>query len=61
MAKKMSDEFEKNFSYYIDGAPYDKAEETLFDIIRDAYRAGWNDALKSNTPLVFIHERKKTD
>lgn len=40
----MTNEFEQAFGRWIDGAEYDKAEETLFQLLRGAFLAGWNAA-----------------
>ena len=34
-------DFEGAFSEYIDCNNYDRAQEALFTIIREAFRAGW--------------------
>ena len=40
----MTDEFEQAFGQWIDGATYDQAEETLFQLLRGAFLAGWKAA-----------------
>jgi len=38
---------EKAFSDFLDGDTYEKAEASLFDLVRAAFRAGWDAALSS--------------
>ncbi len=47
-----SDELEKAFSDFIDGEEYDRAESTLFDLIRQAFTAGWNAAKRDSIKLI---------
>ena len=44
----MTNEFEQAFGQWIDGATYDKAEETLFQLLRGAFLAGWKAAQAQN-------------
>ena len=44
----MTDEFEQAFGQWIDGATYDQAEETLFQLMRVAFLAGWKAAQAQN-------------
>ncbi len=43
----MKNEMEAKFSKFIDSKNYDSFEQLLFDIVRAAYRSGWNDAVES--------------
>ncbi|MBR5484922.1 MAG: hypothetical protein IKV41_00225 [Oscillospiraceae bacterium] len=43
----MKNEMEAKFSKFIDNKVYDSFEQLLFDIVRSAYRSGWNDAVES--------------
>jgi hypothetical protein len=40
--------FEKAFSDFIDGDTYEKAEASLFELVRAAFRAGWEAAMSSS-------------
>ena len=42
------DRLEEKFSDYIDDERYDKIQQFLFDIIRDAYTAGYKAALEDS-------------
>lgn len=35
------DKFERAFSYFIEGSEYDKAELSVFVLVRAAFAAGW--------------------
>ena len=34
-------DFEKSFSEFLDRREYDEAENALFSIVREAFKAGW--------------------
>jgi len=40
---------DKAFDQYLESSNYDEAEAALFRIIREAYQAGWRDALAVQT------------
>jgi len=48
MNEKSEETYEKAFGNFIDGDEYDSAEEALFQIVREAFKAGWN-AAKAET------------
>lgn len=57
--KVNSDEMELAYSRFIDGESYDKAESALFDLIRLAFKTGWNAAKADNIKLLPSGEREK--
>lgn len=51
-------DFEKAFSDYLDTKEYDEAERALFEITRQAFKAGWL-AAQNNNPNKKILEIHK--
>ncbi|MDR1805433.1 MAG: hypothetical protein LBQ80_01495 [Clostridium sp.] len=49
----IKNDFEKSFSEYLNGKEYDNAEEALFEIVRSAFRAGWEAANGTPPPNTF--------
>ena len=42
MVRIAMQDFEKSFSEFIDRREYDEAENALFSIVREAFKAGWH-------------------
>ena len=49
MSNIINKEFESAFSDYLDSESSDKAESALFDIVRQAFAAGWKAAKQAGT------------
>ncbi len=50
MNEKTEKRFEECFEDFLDGSEYDKAEEALFRLVRQAYIAGWRAAGGADVP-----------
>ena len=63
----MNNDFEKAFGDFIDRFEYDRAETTLFDIVRTAFLSGWLAAGGEPKPpqeiftLYFPHKTDSSD
>ena len=47
-------DYEKAFSDYLDTKEFDNAERALFEITRQAFKAGWKAASENNTSNKII-------
>ena len=59
-----SDEFEQAFSQFLERPEYDEAEQALFDIIREAFLAGWRAARGDPLPaqnVVYLLRKKQPE
>lgn len=57
-------DFEKAFSDFIDKNEYDDAQQALFKITRDAFKAGWKAAYKNYSTadkILNLKEYNKND
>ena len=57
-----SNEFELAFSQFLDRPEYDEAENALFDIVREAFLAGWKAARGEPLPpqkVVYLLRKKQ--
>ena len=46
----MQAELEEAFGNWIDGTAYDQAEAALFEVVRQAFIAGWEAAQSNSNP-----------
>lgn len=46
-----SDLFEQEFGLYLENSLHDRAEDAMFRLLREAYRAGWEAACRHSKLL----------
>lgn len=49
--------FEKEFSQFIDQAEYDVAQQVIFDLVRAAFKAGWQSAKQQEQTKVIPFQK----